>query len=169
MTLLTFAATGHVLGAVTRTGRPESAPKPVDIVGESLLVRDPETGQLQMHVAPERLSSVLVDRADQVLIKPRAYAVDSGLLEEQEALPTGFALTLDGTVIKVDLNQAVTEQTTVWVQIEGDAISNPIVRTLQIPETKQMVEEPLTLAAGHYSALIMIPGFHTAIRKQSIP
>ena len=167
MIVLTFAATGHVLGAVTRAGQPETLPKPVDIVGDGLLVRDPDTGQLEIHVAPERLSSVLVDRADHVLVNPKTYAIENGLVEEQPALPAD-PLTLDGTSIDIDVGAAVSEDTDVWVQIESDALLNPLIRLLQIPESDQKVSEALTLPAGDYSALVMIPSFRTEIRKKTI-
>jgi hypothetical protein len=171
MTVLTFAATGHVLGAVTRTGQPETAPQPADIVGDALLVRDPETGQLEIHVAAERLSAVLVDRADHVLLNFRAFTVEGGLVEEQPELPSGFTLTLNGVSVGVDLGAGspVFEDTDVWVQIEGDAILNPIVRTFQIPENDHQVSEALSLPVGDYTILVLIPGFRAAIQERSIP
>lgn len=180
MNLLLFEPTSHCLAAFTRSATGDQAPsplKPADAVGEALELRDLGTGDVLFHVAADRLDSVVVPLDGRVLQAPLRFARVEDLLEEQRG--NGIAPVLEtlysGGQLEVHNAFRATE---VWVQIEGPALSGPILRKLDIPADASNPPDPLallntsetlTLRSGTYDTLIFAPGIRVVFDQILVP
>ena len=167
MSLAVFGETGHVLGALT--GKGELSNVASDLVGESLQIREPVTGEILLSVEASRLKVELVDRQDQALLAARKYALVDGVPEEQGNISS---LTLTGSQIQLTLPDDTTQDLEAWVQVEGGGTSVRIVRKIEIPRGHPKatpVTEALSLDSGDFGVLAMVPGYHAWTGRVTVP
>ncbi|MCP4898066.1 MAG: hypothetical protein GY906_13930 [bacterium] len=168
MAVVVFAETGHVLGALTRTADPEGALEPADIVGDALLIRDPDTGDRLLNVPARHLGVEIVDRVQQVLLAPRPFVLVDGLPDEPSEITGGASpVAHDGTKLTVTLVPLPPEDIEVWVQLEAPR-EEPVLRRVAIPATGTSSEN-FTLTPGGYAVLLLAPGYQTFIGHVAVP
>ncbi len=160
MSLITFEATGHVLGAFTRTADPEGDVQAADVVGDELLLRDPDTGATVLRVPASQLLVETVDRLDQVILLHRSYVVEDGLpLEQGNELNAG-AVTYNSAnnEIEVALPFNYTEDTEGWI-VTDDLSTPPVIRKVAFAAATSPGTAAASLQPGDYGALVVAPGF----------
>jgi hypothetical protein len=159
------AGPGHVLAAGTRAGAGPS-PSVAALVGSGLMLRSGDAGTARLSIAPDHLSIATFDRREGVLMMPRLFVLDNGLIEEgRSSAPT--PATFNGSTVTVSLPVAATKDLVVWVYLAGAA--QPIVQEVLVPKGQISGVEPLQLASGDYIALVLAEGVRAQIVTTTIP
>jgi len=157
MTLLTLKATGHVLGALTRTGSPDGTLTAEDVAG-ALAVRDATSGAVLHHVPAALLSVVPVDRNDDLLFQPSSYAVVNGAAQLL-APASGLTVKLTLTSLEVEGSQATLPVgTNVWAQI-GDQPPMVAAAIAASSTGKSTVTFNLALQSDTHHLLVLATGY----------
>lgn len=165
MSLVVFARTGHVLGAVTRTANPEGKLEPPDLVDDGMQLRDPTTGEQLLIVEPDNLKVVSVIRREPVLMTPRRYVVVDDVPQPEPDLydPIGGTPPVQFAAGKITLTlpAATSENLEAWVQVEGGPVPARILLELKIVLAVSNIAttDDLPLAPGDYGVLAMVPGY----------
>jgi hypothetical protein len=167
MSLIVYGATGHVLGAFTRAGDPEGAVTAEQVVGDGLLVRDPDTGETLLTVAPQHLEVKSVDRRDDVILAYRDYVLEDNVPVETLST-TGVVTYVAPSTLKITLPSAAPRDLKAWVQIE-DGMPQPIVTPVDIVKGDTVGSAVVTLTPGDYNVLALVPGFRTLIFVLTVP
>jgi hypothetical protein len=175
MTVLFVKHTGHVLAAVTSNADPTAKISAGDLARGGLLVRGfpaipPTTGNEQFEVPPGELDVMSVDLDPALLLKPRNFIIDDGqLVQIPIATVNNVALTTP-TKVTVTLAAAVTEETKVWVQVDGGNLAEPRTAEGKIPNTGTSTELQIqTLDPGTYFVLTLVVDRLPDVRTQAIP
>jgi hypothetical protein len=167
MDLILAGPADHVLAAVVRTDTSGPQPTAAGLVGEGLPIRDPETGNAIVTVAPEHLKIQAVDLRDDILMTAPAYVIDNGL-PEMGANPAGAPVALSGTAVTVTVPVAAPQSgINVWVYIER--VPQPIVQVVRIPSGLVTANEPLQLQSGSYGVVVLAPGVRAVIARIVVP
>jgi hypothetical protein len=170
MTLVTLKTTGHVLGALTRTGNPEGTLKLEDLVGaDGLPIRDAATGKVVHEVQTGQLELETVDRLDEVLFRPSAYAVVAGALVLQ-ALPSALTLQFSAGKLTITAPPPLKPGDKVWAQIEGSPGPRRVHEQAAIldgPGPASKVE--ISLVPGTYHLLVLVPGYQALLTTETFP
>jgi len=161
MTALTFAATGHLLAALTRTADPEGELDAADLAGDGFPLRSADGVGPTVTFAADDLAAKLVPLLDAALADPTAFAVQGGRAEPQaDGSAIDPQLAFDS--VKPKLPVSVAEETRVWVAIEGGPDGVHLLREVKIPAGKQepAQKEPLQLTApGDYAVAVFAPDY----------
>lgn len=152
MHLVVHAETGHVLAAGLTLENGTPAADPDSLIGEALLIRDPDSGQIEQTVSGDHLQVQTMAAREDVLMTAREFILVDGLPEASNDEPT---VNLTGTQIIITLVTAAPLDETVWVQIEGDNLVDPVVHRVNIPETLVSGQETLQLPSGQYRVLML--------------
>jgi hypothetical protein len=155
MTVLFVKHTGHVLAALTRNADPEGKISAEDVARGGLLVRG-LGGSEQFKVLPEELELITVDLDPALLRQPRAFIIDNGQ-PLQTPVATVANVSLTSANITVALGAPVTEETKVWVQVDGGNLAEP--RTAEgkiLINTDNAVLQIQTLDPGTYYLLTLV-------------
>jgi hypothetical protein len=159
MSVIVYAATGHVLGAFTRAIDPEGTLTADQVVGAALLVRDPESGNDIAHVEPQHLAIALVDRRDDLLLLHRRYVLADGVPAEQAVLTSAPPIEHANGTLTITLDRAPADDAIVWVQLE-DGVSQPIVVSVEVSAAAKTGSALVTLTPNvSYNALVLAPGY----------
>ena len=167
MDLILAGPAGHILAAGTRQDLKGPQPDAAALVGDGLRIRDPVSGETRLSVVAAQLSVSTIDlREDVVMMAPRFILVDG--LPEEGANPAATPAAFNGTTVTVNLPVAdPNNETTVWVYVDGGP--QPIVQKVQVAKGLTTKAEPLVLASGDYTALVLTPGCRAAIVETTIP
>ncbi|HVO01302.1 MAG TPA: hypothetical protein VMT54_03830 [Candidatus Cybelea sp.] len=163
MDVITFTATGHVMAADVRQDTGGGSPDAATLVGTGLLLRDPFTGDTRITLPPDRLSVTSIDLREDVLMTAQRFAIVDGLPE----VPAGNglpAVALAGGQVRVTLpgGDLAADDLETWVYIDGGV--QPVVQQVGIAKAANSGAEPLSLTAGNYRALVLVPGYLMAIQ-----
>src|SRR5687767_5828213 len=102
MSVIYVEKTGHVLGAFTRTADSKSEPAAEAVVGDALLLRDPDGGELLFSVGSQLLKVKNVDLNDGLLLAHLNYILKDDLPQEGDIL-TGTPVAYDDPNNTVDV------------------------------------------------------------------
>jgi hypothetical protein len=164
MSLIVFKDSGHVLGAFTRTVDPEGAIAAQQVAGDAIVVRDPDTGDDLFHVSSARLAIQTIDRRDDAILLYRQFVFKDGLAAEMPAI-TAAGATYAAGVLNVTLDNNVTGNTKVWVQLEA-ADQTPILVAVDIPDGLNSGDATVTLTPGvTYDVLVLAPGYRAHVQQ----
>ncbi|MGI9303094.1 MAG: hypothetical protein ACR2RB_10355 [Gammaproteobacteria bacterium] len=170
MSVITFAATGHILGAVTRAAQADRPVAVDDVAPARIVIRDSQGAGLQASIDAAALQVVEVDYDTRVLYRPQLFAVSGGRAEQQIFNPLSLVnATLDGTTVSVNLPSIATGDTEVFVHVSGGALDEAAVRAVTVPENFSSGSESLLLGSGDYNIVIFAPGHATVLQNESIP
>src|SRR5262245_43451082 len=154
MTVLFVSHSGHALAAVTRNAG-EGEISAQDLARGGLLVRG-FAGNEQFEVPPEELAVVTVDRDTGLLLRPRDFSIDNGQ-PVQTPTATVSTVTLTATNVTVTLAAAVTEETKVWVQVDGGNLAEPrVVKGSIAVNATSTALNIVTLDPGAYFILTLV-------------
>ncbi len=162
MDVITFNATGHVMAAAVRQDTGGGSPSAAALVGTGLLLRDPATGDTRIALPPERLLVTSIDLREDVLMTARRFALVNDLPEVPPGQLGAAAVALAGGKVTVTVPVAATSDLGAWVYIDGGV--QPVVQQVTILKTATSGAEPLSLAAGNYRALVLVPGYEAKIQ-----
>jgi hypothetical protein len=182
MFVVNFASTGHVLGAVTLSTKPDSPPTVEQVASSGITLRNVHGIEARLTVPPSELAITEVEFKRDALYTPYLYAIEenpSGKLPRLEQryyydngappAPDPPVVDVDGSQITVTLPATAASLTTVIVQISGENLSEPIVRSEDIAEGFNTTgPQPLVLKSGEYAAAIFVPGYATVLQPVSI-
>jgi len=166
MTVLFVNHSGHALAAVTRNAD-ESEISAQDLARDGLLVRF-FPGNQRFEVPPAELAVVNADLDTALLLQPRAFSIDDG---QPVQTPTAVVsnVTLTATNVTVALAAAVTEETKVWVQVDGGNLAEPRVAKGSIAAgASSTVLQIVTLDPGTYFILTLVADRTPDVRSPTI-
>lgn len=182
MFVVNFASTGHVLGAVTLSTQPDSPPTVEQVASNGIALRNVHGLDEKLTVPPSEIAITEVEFKRDALYTPGLYVLEenpSGKLPRLEqryyydsssppdADPPVVAL--DGSQITVTLPINAASLITVFVQISGDNLSEPIVRNEDIADGSNTTgPQPLVLKSGDYTVAIFVPGYATVLQSESV-
>jgi len=167
MNVISFARTGHILGAVTRNSQAEKLMTVQEAAGQGLYLRAPGAAALSIVVGEDVLAVSQVNQDTRVLYQPTLFLVSGSDIEQQNAgLPT---VALDGVDISLTVPVAVLDDTAVWAYISGPGLNTPVSRTVTILQGATNASEALILATGSYTVLILAPGYVARIVVENVP
>lgn len=161
MDLITFAATGHVLAAAVRQDTSGAQPDAAALVGDGLLLRDPASGDIRVTLPPVYLAVQSADLREDVLLTARRFQMMDNLPEVAPATLGAAPVTLTANKVTVTLPANAQSDLAAWVYIDGGA--QPVVQQVQIPSGSPSNFETLSLPAGSYHALVLVPGYEPAL------
>jgi len=175
MTVLFVKHTGHVLAVVTRNADPKGKISAENLARGGLLVRGftanaatNTTGNEQFKVLPEELDVMTVDLDSALLLQPRAFIIDDGQpVQTPNVTVPNVSLSL--TNVTVTLGAAVTEETKVWVQVDGGNLAEPRIAEGKIPNgATSTVLQIQTLDPGIYYVLTLVVDRLPDARSQTV-
>lgn len=167
MHVVTFRSTAHVLGAVTRTAQAGAAIAVDHIATSGILVRDSANDDIQVLIDKGQLQVVEVDYDTRVFYRPQLFAVIGARAEQQD---TGvITVAIDGTDVTVTLPAAVAGATEVFVHVSGGALTEPLVRAVEIADGDLDGSAGLILGSGDYNIVVFAPGYATLITTETLP
>ena len=167
MSLIVVKKTGSVVGAVTCNAPAELTPE--SVAGKGLLVRGfldlsgTPTVRVEQFVVPADELEIFVTDFDQLIgFAPRSYFVEeiNGKKEVKKVSGNSPTITLTDSQVTIAATPLVTQDTDVWIQIEGGPLTSPRVYRDQIKKDNQNVAVVLDriLDPGRYVAIASIPG-----------
>lgn len=175
MYVLNFSTTGHVLGAVTRNTQSNDLPTVEEIAPQGIQLHHVHGLEERITVPARELAVTRADYDRDVLFLPHLYVLEqSGGRPrlEQRAYDAGAPplVALDGANLTITLPAMVTSLTEVVVQISGDNLAEPVVRSESIEENQTSTgAKPLVLQSGVYTVAIFAPGYATVLQSESVP
>jgi hypothetical protein len=170
MNVVTFAQTGHILGVVTLSAQAGSQVAVNDVAPQGLMMRDSQGNGLHTLVDATALQVAEVNLDTRVLYRPQLFAVIGGRAEQQTYNPlTLVSATLNGSTVSITLPSNVTDNTEVYVQIDGGALSEPIVRAVTVTAGTNTGSESLQLSGGDYLVAIFAPGHASVLQAVTVP
>lgn len=189
MTLLYVKDTGQAMAAVTRAALAESAPEPAGagaspevlaLVGDALPVRsflDAATGfrdPTMFSIPAEHLATLSVDRDEDPLLTPRAYAVVDGKKLEvlpSARLPPPVAIAPgDPSTLQVALPVVVQADLPIALHLvsqTGPALSQHLQGVFKASTANPNVltfSLRAPLATGTYAVLMLLKGYRPGVR-----
>ena len=168
-TVLCVKKTGHVLGAVTRTGDPERALTVEELADPAFPVRAAPNGDVLVEVPGDELVAKNVDLRSDLLTNPQECRVleDDSVQLDVVAL-TGPQVTFDDSGVSIALTNAVAAKTPVWAQVEfgtGSARER-VVLTGEIPPNGKNAELAHGFGNGDHDLLLLVPGFKPWVEQK---
>ena len=110
---LYVARTGHVLGAVTRTGDPLGELTPAEVAGAAFPVRD-ENDDVLVEVEASELAVLNVPLIDDLLLNPQQCTVDTEAKTAQHRPSTTVTVDVTGSGVKL---KGLSGPQKAWVQL----------------------------------------------------
>jgi hypothetical protein len=170
MNVVAFKSTNHVLGAATRSTQPDRTLTVDDVVAHGILVRDSTDAGLQALIDKDQLKIALVDYDTRLIYRPQLFAVTDDLrVEQQIEAPATLTVALNGSTVTVTLPSPTTSDIQVFVHVTGGALSEPAVRAVPILKPTAVGVAGLVLGSGHYTVVILAPGYTTMIVTEAVP
>ena len=167
MHLVVHPAMQHVLAAALTVEGGTPPPDANSLIGEHLLFRNPETGAVEATVAAANLQVQTMAAREDVLMTARRFQLVDGLPEPKD--DDAQVTTLDGNDITVKLQSPAPKDETVWVQVEGDTLVDPVVHRVNVAETATAGTEPLPLPNGDYRLLVLAHRHRATVVHASVP
>ncbi len=166
MNVVTFRSTAHVLGVAVRTAQTD--PMTVQHVAASgVLVRDSQNDGVQALVDAEQLQVVQVDYDTRVFYRPQLFVVVGGRAEQQD--DGVVTVSLNGTTVTVALPAPAGSLIEAFVHVSGGALTEPIVRAVQIASGGNSGQASLILGTGDYNVIAFAPGYASVIASEPVP
>lgn len=167
--VVTFTATNHILGALTRSGGPPAKVTPQDVVGDDgLVLRLAGTPALSVTVDPGQLSVTSIAASNEaLLLRPTSYVLSGTPPQAYEKLDTSTepTVTFDsptGTVT-VTVVHAATGDRDLFLLIGKTPIP------MKLPATAFSVGAAASPPSGDNAYLLLFPNYQGMFGTITVP
>ena len=161
--------TNHILASATGPGEAGTQPDLESLYGESLLLREPVSGDTHITVDAEYLTSKDVDFREDILFTPTRFVIVDSLPEHKDEFGNdGTVLALTRTDITITLPAITPDPLTFWLQLESDQLTDPITRVINVQKDQNSATESEVLPPGDYRVLMLGPDSRATILGMNV-
>lgn len=163
--------TNHILASATGPDEAGTAPDTASLFGESLLIRDPVSGETQITVDDVHLKAEEIDFREDILFTPGRFVIVDGLPEHKEEFGDD-GKTLDVTRTEITVTRPVVappvEALVFWLQLESDQLNAPITQIINLEKDKFTTTESTVLPPGNYRILMLGPHSRATVIEKNV-